>query len=1034
MNDAGWIQKPIWSPPITWTATPTAQLPAWADARRVCVDVECRDDDLSELGPGPRRGGYVCGIAFAIEDGPAHYLPIRHEGGGNLDESVVWAYLRAQAAAFTGEVVFNSAPYDLDYLWQNRVEFARARFHRDVQVAEPLLDELQKTYGLDAIAARRGLPGKDESELKAHARAWGAHPKHGLWRLHAGAVGRYAEQDVRLPLQVLRRQEREIDDQDLRGVYDLESKVTLALVRMTRRGLRVDLDELARVEAWAKQRLADCIDQIHHLTGVRIGSLSNAAELYPALKKRGIAVPTPIHGGTGKATPSITKLWLQQQDDDVARTIIVGREFVKLLGTYVNGWRKHLVGDRIYPSFKQMCSASDDDDEGNDGARFGRIAAKHPNVQAQLKRSKEIKKRWRKVIVADHGMKLYRADISKQEPRLTIHYAELCRLPGAMRAGDAFRANARQDPYTAMLRLVGWADDRYDDIKELYLGRCYGMGGGKLAKKLKLPTIQKYSAQFGDYEGAGPDAQHVLDQFDAGVPYVRALQKLCITSGRAKKYIRTISGRHVRFELDGDGSIMEEHKGLNKLIQGCLPASTRVLTKTGLRPIGDVERGEVWTGASWEHFERLDRGPCELAEIELADGKVLRCDTRHSVLVDLGDRYDFKAFADLREGDLVCQSLAQPLDFGTARLSVADHYWMGYALGNGCTSKGGGHPNALEVAIGDRKGRYAEGDKAGEAITYYRSLGFAPRGPRRQGQTRFVTVAIEHRDFRRLYESWGYPWGAKAHGKRVPTAVWTATLECRRAFLVGLLDADGGVADGCTGAPNLHMCQRPLLEEVQTLLRSLGVESELRQNPSEPWAFRLDLNGSMAASALGYGRVRRASRPQDALVPAHVAAAFLARPMSAPRLLTASQQTVVSRLRHGGTTSVYTLREICRRSNTPEPLMYVGRRLVAKRPLGVMETTYTLSVDHPSHRYDSEGVISKNSAADQTKMALVALDEASYPLQLTVHDEFDYSGDDDRKGWEMGEIVKAQLKLSVPSVVDMEVGESYGSMQPLVAA
>jgi hypothetical protein len=52
---------------------------------------------------------------------------------------------------------------------------------------------------------------------------------------------------LRLPLQVLRRQEREIDDQDLRGVYDLE-KVTLALMRMTRRGLRADLDEMDRVE------------------------------------------------------------------------------------------------------------------------------------------------------------------------------------------------------------------------------------------------------------------------------------------------------------------------------------------------------------------------------------------------------------------------------------------------------------------------------------------------------------------------------------------------------------------------------------------------------------------------------------------------------------------------------------------------------------------------------------------------------------------------------------------------------------------
>jgi len=104
---AGWLQAPLWEPALTWTPTPVAQLPSWTDAKRVCVDVECRDDNLYKLGPGVRRGGYVCGIAFAIEDGPAHYLPIRHEGGGNLAADQVWLYLREQARAFAGEVVFN---------------------------------------------------------------------------------------------------------------------------------------------------------------------------------------------------------------------------------------------------------------------------------------------------------------------------------------------------------------------------------------------------------------------------------------------------------------------------------------------------------------------------------------------------------------------------------------------------------------------------------------------------------------------------------------------------------------------------------------------------------------------------------------------------------------------------------------------------------------------------------------------------------------------------------------------------------------
>jgi hypothetical protein len=89
-KNQGWLQTPLFAPPVTWQATPVSQLPAWTDAKRVCVDIECRDDYLHDLGPGVRRGGFVCGVAFAIEDGPAHYLPIRHQGGGNLEEDQVW--------------------------------------------------------------------------------------------------------------------------------------------------------------------------------------------------------------------------------------------------------------------------------------------------------------------------------------------------------------------------------------------------------------------------------------------------------------------------------------------------------------------------------------------------------------------------------------------------------------------------------------------------------------------------------------------------------------------------------------------------------------------------------------------------------------------------------------------------------------------------------------------------------------------------------------------------------------------------------
>ena len=584
---AGWLQAPLWEPELTWKATPVAQLPSWTDAKRVCVDVECRDDHLHALGPGVRRGGYVCGVAFAIEDGPAHYLPIRHEGGGNLAPEHVWAYLREQAAAFCGEMVFNSAPYDLDYLWENKVEFTKASAHRDVQVAEPLLDELQKKYGLDAICARRGLVGKDENKLREHAKAWGIDPKTGLWRLHAGAVGNYAIGDVRAPLPLLRAQEKELEEQNLRETYDLESAVTPALVRMTRRGLRVDLDELDRVEAWAKGCLNEYLDKIHKLTGIRIGSISKAEEVGRALKAYNVPVPTKTHGGTGKQMYVVQKLWLQQQPDEVSKAVILAREFAKLIGTYVGGFRKHLVKDRLHPSFKQLVGASDEDEDNDEdgdssGARFGRVAAKHPNVQASMKRSRVIEKKWRKVLIPDDGKRWFKADLGQQEPRITVHFAELCRLPGSTQAGNAFRDDPCFDPYQLMVELCKTPADTdlkqlRDDLKEIYLAQCYGMGGGKTARKLKRPTILKTNERTGfTYEAAGPEAQAVIDRFNRGVPYVKALARMCSRSAKSKKYIVALGNRRVRFELDENGDIRDEHKAISKLIQGSAAHQTKM--------------------------------------------------------------------------------------------------------------------------------------------------------------------------------------------------------------------------------------------------------------------------------------------------------------------------------------------------------------------------------------------------------------------------------------------------------------------------
>ena len=65
------MNLPLFTPQSNWTAPNVSELPSWAGAKRVAVDIETRDPTLTTLGPGVRREGYITGVSFAIEDGPA---------------------------------------------------------------------------------------------------------------------------------------------------------------------------------------------------------------------------------------------------------------------------------------------------------------------------------------------------------------------------------------------------------------------------------------------------------------------------------------------------------------------------------------------------------------------------------------------------------------------------------------------------------------------------------------------------------------------------------------------------------------------------------------------------------------------------------------------------------------------------------------------------------------------------------------------------------------------------------------------------
>ena len=547
------------------------------------------------MGIGVRRPGcYMVGYSVKLQGGPSFYVPFRHQNGDNVDETGALRYLRDQVKQFKGEVVGANLSYDLDYLAEEGAVFREVEYYRDIQIADPLLYELHQSFSLKNIGERYGIMAKDEKLLTEAARAYGTDPKSGLWRLPARYVGAYAERDVQSPLDIIERQERLIDKKGLRQIYDIESKVIPVLVKMRRRGVLIDYDKMQRVAAWSLKEETKALELVERETGYKIGvgNVWNAAAIAEPLKRIGIDVPV-----TAKGQDSVTKDLLGSIDHPVAGWLAHARKVNKLRTTFVASVERYMCNGRIHCTFNQMARETEGGDQK--GARYGRLSCTDPNLQQQPARD-EFAKDWRSIYLPEPQTLWCSADYSQQEPRWTTHFAALTPFKSkrvrdaAMRARDAYRNNPNTDSHAMMAELTGLPRK---PAKAVFLGLCYGEGGGKLCEDLGLPVRWAVTYKIGEnrekkffeseglareflhqnpeatnvflWKAAGEEGQRILDQFDERAPHIKELAKAATQKANTQGEVKTILGRTLHFEMeDTGGGYKYTHKALNRVIQG----------------------------------------------------------------------------------------------------------------------------------------------------------------------------------------------------------------------------------------------------------------------------------------------------------------------------------------------------------------------------------------------------------------------------------------------------------------------------------
>ena len=220
-----------------WT-TPS-EYPDLRNCDEISIDLETRDPDLKEKGSGSVIGnGEVVGIAAAVQ-GRSWYFPIAHGNNPNMDRKKVLQWFK-DTMACPAIKIFHNAMYDV--CWIRNLGIKINGIIVDTMIAASLINENRYRYDLNSLGWDYLGYGKSEAALVEAAKEWGVDPKAELWKLPATFVGDYAERDASLTLELWQLMKREITNQDIQSIFDLETDLFPCLVDMRFKGVPVNVE------------------------------------------------------------------------------------------------------------------------------------------------------------------------------------------------------------------------------------------------------------------------------------------------------------------------------------------------------------------------------------------------------------------------------------------------------------------------------------------------------------------------------------------------------------------------------------------------------------------------------------------------------------------------------------------------------------------------------------------------------------------------------------------------------------------------
>jgi DNA polymerase-1 len=432
----------------------------------------------------------LAGIALAIDEGEAAYLPLTHKddfgtrAAGQLAYADVLDRLRPVLEDPAVLKVGHDVKCALSVLARLQIELA------------PYDDTMLLSYVMDGAAHSHGLRDLADLHLDLRTTPFEAVCGSGTRRIGFDRVPidqatAYCAEVADVTLRLHRVLRLGVARARRARVYEtLERPLVAVLAAMERHGIKVDRKVLQELSADFTARMAELEEQAYRLAG-RTFNLGSPKQLSEVLfQEQGLAASRKTKTGSHATGANVLEA-LAAAGHPLPSTILAWRQLQKLTGTYTDA----LIGEidpadgRVHTTYAMAATST------------GRLSSNDPNLQNIPIRTEEGRK-IRGAFVAEDGYQLMSADYSQIELRVLAHMAGIEALK------EAFAKDVDVHAVTAS-QMFGVPIEGMDPLlrrnaKMINYGIIYGIGAFGLAQRLgiEFDVARRYiEAYFEQYPG-----------------------------------------------------------------------------------------------------------------------------------------------------------------------------------------------------------------------------------------------------------------------------------------------------------------------------------------------------------------------------------------------------------------------------------------------------------------------------------------------------------------------------------------------------